>query len=137
MRAGLRIYVRKCHTLSAQLRIQLGFDVDFADGKFRVPVDRWEAPHASMSGLVYARHGREQARHLASLTGMVMSMHLPWGPVTQLYTRHLYALFNSVMSLNCWVTLVEGAMNELLFSQGLPRIRFEGDIFPPTEGISI
>ena len=28
-------------------------------------------------------------------------------------------------------------MNELLFWQGLPSTRFEGDIWPPTEGISI
>ncbi len=28
-------------------------------------------------------------------------------------------------------------MSELLFSQGLPRVRFEEDIWPPTSGISI
>jgi hypothetical protein len=56
---------------------------------------------------------------------------------TQLYTRHLYALINSVPSLSCWVPLTEGAMNELLFWHGLPRTIFEGDIWPPTEGISI
>jgi hypothetical protein len=43
VRAGLRINVPNCHTLPAQQRRQLGFDVDFADGKFWVPVDRWEA----------------------------------------------------------------------------------------------
>ncbi len=41
-----------------------------------------------------------------------------------------------MVSLNYWVTLTEGAMNELLFWQGLPRTKFEGDIWPPTEGIS-
>jgi hypothetical protein len=76
VRDGLRINVPKCHTLPAQLRRQLGFDVDFADGKFRVPVDRWEALQASVGGLVYARHGRVQARDLASLTGTVLSMYL-------------------------------------------------------------
>ena len=64
-------------------------------------------------------------------------MHLSWGPVTQLYTRHLYALINSVRSLNCWVTLTEGAMSDLLFWQGLPRVKFEGDVWPPTAEISI
>ncbi len=137
IRAGLKINVPKRHNIPAQLRRQLGFDVDFAAGKFRVPADRWEALHASVGRLVYARHGRVHARNLASLTGTVLSMHLSWGPVTQLYTRHLYALINSVVSLNCFVTLTEGAMNELLFWQGLPRTRFEGNIWPPTEGISI
>ena len=46
VRAGLRINVPKCHTLPSQLRRQLGFDVDFTDGKFRV---------RSTSGRRYAR----------------------------------------------------------------------------------
>ncbi len=121
VRAGLRINVPKCHTLPAQPRRQLGFDVNFAEGKFRVLVDRWHALIASVDAIVPARYGKVQARRLASLTGTVMSMHLSWGPVTQLYTRHLYALTNSVISLIFWVTLTEGAMSELLFWQGLRR----------------
>ena len=39
-RAGLRINMPKCHTIPAQQRRQLGFDVDFAKGKFQVPTDR-------------------------------------------------------------------------------------------------
>ncbi len=128
VRAGLRINVPKCHTLPAHLVRQLGFDVDFAEGKFRVPVDMWQVLIASVDAIVSARHGRVQARRLASLTGTVMSMHLSWGPVTQLNTRHLYALISSVISLNCCVTVTEGAVSELLFWQGLPRGRFEGDI---------
>ncbi len=56
----------------------VGFDVDFADGKFRVPVDRWEALRKPAEGLVGARHGRVQARRLACLTGTVISMHMSW-----------------------------------------------------------
>ncbi len=90
VRAGLRINVPKCHTLPTQQLRQVGFDVDFMDGKFRVPVDRWEALREAAEGLAGARHGRVQARRLANLIGTVLSMHLSWGPVTQLYTRHLY-----------------------------------------------
>ncbi len=46
VRVGLRINVPKCHTLPGHQRRQLGFDVDFADGKFRV---------RSTSGRRYAR----------------------------------------------------------------------------------
>ncbi len=53
--AGLRINVPKCHALPAQERRHLGFDVDFADGNFRVPVDRWEALRKAAEGLVGAR----------------------------------------------------------------------------------
>jgi len=42
-----------------------------------------------------------------------------------------------VRSLNCWVTLTKGATNELLFWQELPRVRFEGEIWPAPEEISI
>jgi len=64
-------------------------------------------------------------------------MHLSWGPVTQLYARHLYALINSVVSLKCWVVLMEEAVNELTFWQKLPRLTFEGAIWSPTEGVAI
>ena len=94
------------HTLPAQQRIQLGIDVDFAENEFRVPVDRWEALRKSVEGLVGARHERVQARRLTSLTVTVLSMHLTWGQVTHMYTRHSYALINSARSFNCWVTLI-------------------------------
>ena len=54
-----------------------------------------------------------------------------------MYTRHLYALINSVGSLKCWIILTEETVNELTFVQKLPRLRFEGNIWPPTEGVAI
>jgi hypothetical protein len=86
----------------------------------------------SVDSVLAARHGRVQARRLASVTGTVLSMHLSWGLVTQLYTRHLYALINSVVSLNCGAGLTEEAANELTFWQKLPRLIFDGAIWPPT-----
>jgi hypothetical protein len=53
-----------------------------------------------------------------------------------MYTRHLDKLINSARSFNYWVTLTQEALNELLFWKGLPRGRFEGDIWPAPEGIS-
>jgi hypothetical protein len=90
-----------------------------------------------VDSILAARHGRVQARKLASVTGTVLSMHLSWGHVTQLYTRHLYVLINSVVSLNSWVVLTEEVVNELIFWQKLPRLRFEGAIWPPMEGVAI
>ncbi len=57
--------------------------------------------------------------------------------MTQLYSRHLYALIDSVCSLSCWVALTEEARNELLFWRGLPRLRFEDEIWPPSSGVAI
>ena len=52
----------------------------------------------SVESILAARQGRVYARRLASVTGTVLSMNLSWGPVTRLYTRHLYALINSDVS---------------------------------------
>jgi len=70
------------------------------EGKFRVPIDRWEALQSKTDANLAARGGGVQARKLSSLTGTVISMKLAWEPVTQLYTRHLYALINSVFFLD-------------------------------------
>ena len=99
VQAGLRINVPKCHLIPTQQRSRLGFDVDFATSKFQVPPDRWEALRVSVDAILAAWHGRVQARILASVTGTLLSMPLSWGLVTQLYTRHRYALINSVVSL--------------------------------------
>jgi len=137
VRAGKRINVTKCHSIPAQQRRQLGFDVVFAQGKFQVHADRWEALKMSASVLLSARNGGVHARNLARLTGTVIFMHLSLGPVARLYTRHLYALINSMMSLNLWVVLTEEAINELSFWHGLPCLEFEGSIWPPTVGVSV
>ena len=96
-------------------RKHLGFEVDLGAGYFRVLADRLEALQLSTDALLMAKGGRVLARKLASLVGTVISMRLAWGLVCQLYTRHLYALLNIVWSLNCWVSLSEEAVNELLF----------------------
>jgi len=101
VRAGLQINVPKCHSTPAQQRRQLGFDVDLAEAKFQVTADQWEALKVSATALLSSRNGEVQARSLARLKGTVISMHMSWDPVTLLYTWHLYALINSVVSLNC------------------------------------
>ncbi len=115
IRPGLKINIPKCHTIPAQQQMQLGFDLDFAGGMFRVPADRCEELKLAGDAILSSRHGRVKARRLTSVTGTVMSTRLLWGPMTQLYTRHLYALINSVPLLNCWVVLTEEAVNELFF----------------------
>jgi hypothetical protein len=127
-KAGLIINVPKCQLDPALCLRQLGFEVDMGEGRFRVPTDRWEALHALVDSILSAKGGRVQARKLASLAGTVISMKLAWGAVTQLYSRHIYMLVSSVVSLKCWVRLSEEAMGELLFWQQLPRLRFEAEI---------
>jgi len=65
-------------------------------------------------------------------------MKLAWGPLTQLYSRHIYVLVNSVFSFNQLLgKALEEARGELLFWQHMPRLRFEAEIWPCLEGLSI
>jgi hypothetical protein len=64
-------------------------------------------------------------------------MKLAWDPITQLYTRNIYHILNNVPSLNRWVTIDNEALNELPFWKDLPRLRFEPDMWPCTNGLSI
>ncbi len=113
--AGFIINEPKCNLDPALCLRQLGFDVDMGEGKFRVPVDRWEALQSKTDAILSARGGRVRARKLSSLTDSVISMGLAWGLVTRLYARHMYALIHSVFFLNCWVTLTYEARGKLLF----------------------
>jgi len=137
VRAGLMINVPKCHRILAQQRRQLGFDADFTVGNFQVPSDRSDAIKVSVDSILAARHGRVHPRRLASVTGTVLSMYLSWGPLTPLYAMHSHALIILVVSLNPWVGMTEEVVNDLTFWQYLPRLRFEGAIWPPTEGVAI
>ena len=64
-------------------------------------------------------------------------MKLAWGPVCQLYTRHLYAIIGEVPSLNCSVSITDEALEELRFWQHLPRLRLVGEIRAPLVGLPI
>ena len=135
--AGLIINEPKCNMDPALCLRQLDFDFDMGEGKFRVPVDRWEALHSKTDVILSASGGRVHARKLSSLTGTMISMKLSWGPVTQLRTRHMYALINLVFFLNSWMPLTEKAKGELLFWQHLPRLRFDSDIWPTLKGVRV
>ena len=87
--AGLIINEPKCNLDPALCLRQLGFDVGMGEGKFRVPVDRWEDLKSKTDAILAAQGGRVQAKKLSSLTGTVISMKLAYGSVTQLYTRHM------------------------------------------------
>ena len=69
----------KCSPVPSQQRRQPGFDVNFEAVKFQVQGDRFEALKASVEGILSSRHGRMQARSLASAKRMVLFIHLSWG----------------------------------------------------------
>ena len=116
-RAGLRINFEKSAQEPGHCRRHLGSMVDTILGTFSVPQDRWERLQSDVSALLAL--GRASARKISSCVGQIISMGLAWGPITQLYTRHLYVVINSAHSLNQWVSISEEAMSELLFWKGI------------------
>jgi hypothetical protein len=136
-KSGILINFPKSGLIPSLERKHLGFEVDLGAWYFRVPADRWEELEFSTDALLVARGIRVLARKLANFVGTLISMRLAWEPVCQMYTRHLYALLNTVWSLNCWVSLLEEAVNKVLFLQQPPRLRFETAIWPSQKGVSI
>jgi len=74
--AGIIINESKCNLDPALCLRQMDFDVDMGEGKFRVPVDRWEALQSKIDAILSARGEKVQARKLSRLTGTVISMKL-------------------------------------------------------------
>ena len=108
----------------------LGFDVDLANGLFKVPIARWQALREDASAILNSKGSRVQARKLACLVGTIISNKLAWGRITQLYTRNINHILNILPSLRCWVAIDDEAHNELLFWKDIPRLRFKSDIWP-------
>jgi hypothetical protein len=71
------------------------------------------------------------------MVGAVISMKLARGPITQLFTRHIYHILINIPSLNCLVTVEDEAYNKLVFWKDLSRLTFESDIWPYSKGLSI
>jgi len=136
-RAGLTINWDKSDDTPKHGRSHLRFDVDLANGLFKIPIARWEALREDSAAMLKSKGTRVHARKLACLFGTVISMKLAWGPITQLYTRNIYHIQNNVPFLNCWVTLDDGAHNGVFFGKYLTRLRIESDIWPCTNGLSM
>jgi len=55
--AGLIMNVPKYYLTPSLMLPQLGFDVDLAEGNFRVPVDHWEAIHSLIDSSIISTRG--------------------------------------------------------------------------------
>ena len=126
--AGLSINWDKSDNEPVPERLPLGFIADLTQGLLKVSPTRRESLLDDTNAITNAKCVRVQARKIASLVGAIISMKLAWGPITQIYTRNLYHIPNSIASLNYWATFNDEALNELFFWKDLPRLRFESDI---------
>ena len=136
-RAGLTINWYRSDDTTKHERRHLGFDVNRANGLFKVPIARWEALREAGAAIINSKGSRVQARKLTCLVGTVISIKLAWGPITQLHTRNIYHILMNFPSLNCWVAIDDEAHNEIFFWKDLSRLRFESNIWPCINGISI
>ena len=100
-RAGLAINWDKSDDTPKHERRHLGFDVDLADGLFKIPIAKWEALREDTSSVLNSKGSRGQARKL----------------VCHKLASNIYQISNNVPSVNCWVTIDDEAHNELLFGK--------------------
>ena len=91
----------------------LGFELDLKIGFISVPQDKIMA----LQALLRQASGQEvlTARHLASITGKIISMSLALGMIARLQTRSLYALINNRVSWCQNLRLSSEATAELQF----------------------
>jgi hypothetical protein len=71
-RAGLAINLEKSYVNYLNEIFQLGFVVDLAEGIFKVPIERWEALHASAEATHNSKGVRFQAPKIASLVETII-----------------------------------------------------------------
>jgi hypothetical protein len=79
--------------------------------------------------LLIERRGQVQTRVLASLAETVISTRLAWGGGCAPVAYAISILIGTVWSfISCRVSLLEEAINELLFWQQFPRLKFETEL---------
>ena len=95
-KAGFVIRIEKSNWGPLSTARWLGFMLDLEKGCVMVLPEKIAALKDSMASVATA--GQVQARHLASITGTLLSMSLGIGPVSRLMTRAMYALIESRVS---------------------------------------
>ena len=113
-RCGFLINELKSHLVPRQVGEFLGYIIDLTDGKFLVPMEKVEKLRSMLHNL-QENHWSVSARMVARVTGTIISMGLALGPVARLFTRHLYAMQNSVCSLSAKISLSAQALMEIDF----------------------
>ena len=112
-KAGLVEHSAKCTWEPTQKLCWLGFELDLEVGFISVPQHKITALQLLLkrsSGL-----GVLPARHLASITGKIISMSLALGTIARLQARSLYALINTRDSWCQKLKLSSEAATELQF----------------------
>ena len=94
-KAGFVTHNEKSHWEPASTVKWLGFMLDLDEGCVKVLPEKIAALKDKIA--VVAKAKMVQARHLASITGTLLSMSMGIGPVCRLMTRAMYALIESRM----------------------------------------
>lgn len=114
--SGFLINEDKSHLVPHQRGEYLGYLIDLHDGTFQVPHSKVQKLMCMLNELLEPHSSPGvSARSVARVSGTIISMGLALGPVARLFTRHMYALQNSVSSLNARVELPDRVIQEIHF----------------------
>ena len=112
-KAGFVVHAEKSHWEPSTTARWLGFLLDLGRGCIIVLPEKIVALKDRIAALAKADY--VQARHLASITGTLLSMSLGVGPVSRLMTRSMYALIESRVSWCDQLRVTREARGELEF----------------------
>ena len=104
----------KCQWEPVQRGELLGFIMNLVSGVFIVP-ERRVAAFRDLLQQVFVNKFFVSARHVARITGCLISMGLALGPVVRLWTRELYRVVQSSESWDRKIMLAEEARTEIQF----------------------
>ena len=112
-KAGLVINKEKSRFTPSKQASWLGFDIDLAQGKIRVPQEKLHAVKLLLQTTV--SESIVAVRLIASVVGKIIAMSLALGDIARLRTRCLYSIIQSRASWSDRVVITPEAKEELLF----------------------
>ena len=121
LNAGLTINATKSNFVPTQKGMFLGFILDTTQMLFSVPTPKLEKLMQSLRTVT--ERPTATPKEISRIAGQIISMGIAIGPLTRLFTRHMYAF---IESRNSWFenkTVNEGTHSELTFWKRNVQVR--------------
>ncbi|XP_057308177.1 uncharacterized protein LOC130646058 [Hydractinia symbiolongicarpus] len=112
-RAGLTINLEKSKFEPRKTGKWLGFNIDTRTSKFYVPSEKLSKLFSLVK--LALNSDRVSAKFISKIAGRIISMTLAIGPLTRLFTRHMYRFIESRITWQKLETLDEFLKSDLLF----------------------
>ena len=111
--AGLTLNLKKCQLQPTQVGNWLGFCIDTKEMIFSVPAEKITKIRLLVNNALKSE--KVNAKQMAKVCGHIISCSIAIGPITRIFTRHLYKFIDNRTTWYNLVALQFEAVQELLF----------------------